>query len=297
MDQIKLIGERLRRGEYLQARRMAEAVLASEDSGVEVKAAAAQLGAEAAYRLDEIHATINLARQAIALSEAAGDSDRLGRSWFRLCGALIAAGDYAAALEAGERFLTGLGNDWPELDAEFAAKTYANVAMARRNMRRYPDALQAYWQALSRFQAGGHVEGEINTRLQMAYLLVLMEQYDEAEEHIQQSSERLTPDVPGYLAVHQLTHAALLRLGQGRYTEAVETAQEVLVPGRPDVTDASRAVALYVAGMVALQTRSVPTAQIFSHMAREAAVSSGLAHVMNLVQRLAGAVRAATYER
>ncbi|HYG57563.1 MAG TPA: tetratricopeptide repeat protein [Symbiobacteriaceae bacterium] len=287
MDHNSMILERIRRGQYLQARRIAEAVLAMETSGPADKAAAAQLGAECAYQLDDMQATISLARQAIVLAEGAGSMEVCGRAQFRLSGALIAAGETQQGVEAARQFIAGLADRWPDLEGELAAKAYANLAMAQRNMRRFPDALQAYWQALARFQNAGHVEGEINTRIQMAYLLLLMEETDEAAEHLERSGALLSPDVPGNLAVHQLTHEALLRLNQARYTEAVELAQEVLAPGRHDVTTASRAVALYVAGMASLRCGSPPTARMFLGMAQESALQCGLAHVMNLVHRLA----------
>lgn len=286
-----MIGERLRRGQFLQARRLAEAVLALEYAGPGEKAAAAHLAAEVAYQLDDIQAAIGLARKAIGLAVAAGDADRHGRSLFRLCGALAAAGDYPAAMDAAEAFLEGIPGAWPHLEAELAAKLHSNVGMIQRARRRYPEALQAYWQALVRFQSQCDPEGEIHCRQQMAWLLVNMDELDEAEAHLEAASQLLSPEQPGYLALHQLTGEAALRLAQGRYPDALALAEEVLAPGRPDVTPANRAVALYVSGMCAVHTGQENVARTMLGQARDAAVESGLAMVMNLVQRLDAAVR------
>jgi tetratricopeptide (TPR) repeat protein len=291
VDQIDAIRQCFRRGEYLQARRLAEAVLALDSSSPAESAAAAQIAAEAAYQLYDTQASISLARRAIHLADSIGDMDRLGRALFRLFGALIEAGESSTAMEVGERFLAGMGDNWPHLEPELAAKAYSNLGMVSRNMRRYPDALQAYWQALIRFQRAGHAEGEAVCRQQMAWLLVTTGQLDEAEEHLERSGALVSPDIPGYVALHQFTGEAMLRLEQRRYSEALALAEEVLAPGRPDVTPANRAVALYVAGMVSAATEHVSTARMFLGMAREAAIASGLASVMNLVQRLDMAVR------
>jgi len=291
VDQLEMIVQRLRRGEYLQARRLAEAVLALESASPAEKATAAQLGAEAAYQLDDMQATISLARRTINLAESTGDMDKLGRGLFRLFGALIAAGESSVACEVGLQFIAGMGERWPDLESELAAKAYSNLGMVHRNMRRYPESLQAYWQALTRFERAGHAEGEAVCRQQMAWLLVTTGALEEAEDHLERSGALVSPDIPGYVAIHQLTGEAMLRLEQKRHAEALHLAEEVLAPGRPDVTPANRAVALYVAGMVSAQTGQPGTARMFLGMAREAAVASGLAGVMNLVQRLDLAVR------
>lgn len=286
MDHVGQIGERLRRGEYVQARRLAEAVLGLEDGTIGEKAQAACLGAEAAYRLDDIQAAIALARRAVDLATEAGDCDTMGRGLFRLCGALIVAGDSPMALEAAEQFLAGLQDRWPHLEAELAAKMHTNLGLIYRTRRRYPEAMQAYWQALVRFQSARDVEGEIRCRQQLSWLLLDLAELDEAEEHLTQASALLSPDVPGYVVPLQLTVEAVLRLEQGRFTEALELAHEVLTPGRPDVNADNKAVALYVAGMCSLRSGQAPTARMFLQMAREAAIQSGLASVMNMVQKL-----------
>jgi tetratricopeptide (TPR) repeat protein len=291
MDHLAKIAEGLRRGEYLHARRLAEAVLALEEASPADKALAAQLGAEAAYALRDDMAAVALARRAVDLARGSGDAQTEGRALFRLAAALTAVGDYHLALEHQREFVEGMEIRWPELDAELGAKAFGNLGLIYRSRRRPPEALQAYWQALSRFQAAGQAEGEIYTRQQMAWLLTQMGELEEAEEHLQASGERLTLDGSGHLAVIQLTHEALLRLGQGRYPEAVDLAREVLVPGREAVSEANRAVALYVSGMCALRTGQLGIARMFLGMAREAALSSSLASTMNLVQELARALK------
>jgi tetratricopeptide (TPR) repeat protein len=293
MNHVEIIGERLRRGEFLQARRLAEGVLALEHASAAEKAAAAQLAAEVAYRLDDVQAAIALSRKAAELAVLAGDPDRRGRALFRLCGALAAAGDYTAALETAGAFLEGLADQWPHLEAELAAKLHSNVGMIHRARKRCPEALQAYWQALVRFQAQQNPEGEIHCRQQIAWLLITMEQLPEAAEHLERSGLLLSPEAPGYLAVHQLTAEAMLRLAQAHYPDALALAEEVLAPGRPDVTPANRAVALYVSGMCALHTRQEGVARMMLSLARDAAVASGLSMVMNLVGQLEAAVRGA----
>lgn len=290
MELLDRIHHHFRRGEYLLTRRLAEAFLGLDETTAEERATVALIGAEAAYRLNEVHASINLSRLALQLAEAAGDPEGTGRAWFRLGAGLIVAGDTSAAIDATQRFLDGLSSEWPDLEAELGAKALSNLAMAYRNARRYPEALQSYWQSLVRFQRANHIEGEINCRLQTAWLLILLRDLEAAEEHLGAATALLSPDVPGNLAIHRLTCAALLRLHQERYQEALELANEVLMPEREGVSHESRAVALYVAGMSACSLGQLSTARTFHGLATDAAVKSGLSHLMNLVQGLARAL-------
>jgi tetratricopeptide (TPR) repeat protein len=234
-----------------------------------------------------------MARRAVDLARESGDSDTEGRALFRMAAALTVVGDYHAALEAERAFLVGLEDSWTQLNTELGAKAYANLGQIYRNRRRHPEALEAYARALARFQTAGWYDGEANTRMQIAWLLMVEERWDEAEDHLTRSGELLSMGTAEYLTVHQLTHEALLRLGQERYADASELAREVLAPGRDNVTDASRATALYVAGMCAIRTGQMESARLIHSMAQEAAAGSALASVMNLVQRLTRAIREA----
>lgn len=291
MDPLEQILDRMRRGEYIQARRMAEALTAMEETSTQDRATAAYLAAEAAYNLDDLHATIGLANRAASLATEIGDRELVGRALFRLLGAMTAAGQYTEAVDVGRLFVAGLRDEWPQLDEELAGKALCNLGMVYRAMRRDPESLQAYWQALSRFERANYKEGQIICRQQMAWLLVAGGELEEAEQHLQISAALITLDVPGYLTTHQLTGEALLYLEQRKFAEAWELTQEVLAPGRPDVTNANRAVGFYVAGMVCVETGQMSSAKMMLSMAREAAISSGMSMVINLVQRLDASIR------
>jgi tetratricopeptide (TPR) repeat protein len=236
---------------------------------------------------------VALARRAVDLARDVCDAETEGRALFRLAAAHTTVGDYHLARDTAVEFLTGLAGPWAHLEEELAAKAFSNLGLIHRSRRRYPEALQTYWQALTRFQTTGHVEGEIYTRQQLAWLLIMMGELDEAAEHLQHAGGLITVEAPGYLITVQLTHEAMLWLRRERYPEAAEQAREVLAPGREHVTNANRGVALCVAGMCALQTGQVQTARMFLGLAQEAAATAGLAAVMNLVQELVRAVLAA----
>lgn len=291
VDYIETLHRHYRRGEYMQCRRICEALLGLESASVEEHATAALMGAETAYQLDDIHAAIALSRRALDLAERLGDADRCGRAYFRLCGALIAAGENQSAVETALAFVDGMAGRWPHLDGELGAKALSNLAMAYRNLRRYPEALRSYWQSLVRFQRSNHVEGEINCRIQTAWLLTLLGDLDGADEQLRLSATLLSPNVSVTLSVHQLTTEALLRMHQGQFAEALELAGEVLAPGRRQVPEASRAVALFVTGVVSTRVGQFPTARAVLGLAQDAAIKSGIASVMNLVQDLFQEIR------
>lgn len=287
MDIRARIQEHYRRGEYVQVRRLGEALSHLEASADSDKAFGCLWAAEAAYRLDDAMAAIHLAQKAVLYATSAGEAETEGRAWFRLIGAQIMAGDHQEALDAAERFLSGLPDRWPQLEDPFAGQALCNVAMTHRNRRRYPEALQAYWQALIRFQRYGDVPDEILCRQEMAWLLIRQGDLDDAEQHLEAAGALLSSSTPGHLAVYQLTHEAYLRLHQGRTAEAVELAEEVLTPGRAHVSQASRAAALMIAGTAALRTGCTAAARTMLKLAQEAATQSGLAAIMNFVGELA----------
>jgi tetratricopeptide (TPR) repeat protein len=284
MGMIERVRMHLNRGEYLAVKRLVGGILVSEDMPPAEKAQAALMGARATMFLREPFLAAKFAEKALGLAQEIDDAELEGRALFQIGAARLAVGDNADARIYLKQFLAGLSDRWPQLDDELAARAYGNLGMALRNQRLYPDSLQAYWQALTRLQRTGDARGQVMCHHQMAWVLILCGDLDEAADHLEQAAGlgEMAPD----LSTHQLTHEALLYLHRRDFPVAAEKAEEVLQPERPSVSPASKAIACYVMGDVARQVGHTDVARQFANMAMEAALEDGLASIINLVSKL-----------
>ncbi len=274
----------LNRGEWQQAKRLAGAVLAGAEFSDEEKARAGVLGARAGLMSGEPFVAVKMAERALGSAQLACDDEWEGRASFHLGAAYLHVGDNAQARVYLNLFLDGLQSRWSCLADELGARAYGNLAQVLRNQQLYGDSLRAYGQALKLFAHAGDVRGQIAVFHQTAWVLMLLGDYDEAGHNLDMALG--FGEIPEDLQPHHISHEALLCLYRGQLHDALSKAQELLSPGRPHVKPSSKAVALFVGADVNRRLGQNREALLLAELAREAAMESQMASLMNMVAAL-----------
>gem|GEM_PF-3975093 len=291
-EAIQAIRSMVSEGRYLAAKRFVQGLLNRPDVSTEEKAQAALLGSQVAMTTRDAYLAWTFAQRALGLAQECEAEEIEGRALFAIGAARLAIGDYAETRIFLRQFLDGLGDRWPQLEDEFAARAYGNLAMAFAGQKLFPDALAAYTSCLTRLERAGNHPGQVMAHHQMSWVLLQMGAHEEAKEHLDRASS-LGPIPENLLPYHQ-SHQSLYHLYSGEFSTAMEQAVELLDVSRPDVPTSLRAVACFVAGKCALHQRNLDMAQWFANQALEFATQDGLSSLLNLVSGLRREVLAAT---
>lgn len=278
LDHLKTL---LAEGRYAAAKKTAQGLLLDNSLASDVKGEVAIMGVQASLMLHEGYLADKLARTALECAQESGNDDLEGRATFFAGTIKAAIGDNAEAKVLFAQFIRGLSDRWPHLDAEYTVHVFNNLGQVCWHQRLYPDALANYTRALHRFVAANDTRGQVMVHHQMAWVLTITGAYAEAQQHL--NLALALGQMPPDLSTHQLTHEGLLLLYQGSHGAAMERATEVLTPNRPEVSPASKAVACYITAKVALAQGNTTMALQFVECGYAAAMDSGLAHVMNLI--------------
>lgn len=272
------------KGEYRLVTRLVGGLLATDASPPQDKAAAGIMGARAALHLREPFMAQRFAERALGYAQECGDEESEGRALFLMGSCLIYIGDNASARTFVQQFMSGLDDKWTCLQGELSAKAYTNLGQTYRNQRLHGNALQAFAQAVTRFERGNDVFGCVYALQQAAWVLVELEDYAAAEEHLERAASY--GELPAELSCYQIEAEAWLHLKRGEHGLAFEKAQELIDPNRQGVLPGQRALSYYVLAEVSLKVVHVKEARAFALLAREAALETGLARVLNLVAEL-----------
>lgn len=271
------------RGEYRMATRLAGGMLSGDRYSDSEKAKAGVIGARAALHLSEPHHARELIEKALGFAQSAEDNETEGHSYFVLSAVLICTGDWGTARMVGQTFLSGVEDRWPELE-HLTGKVHQNIGQGCRNLRLLPNALQAFTQALARFEKQGDRYWAVSTRHQLAFVLLEMDALDEAEEHLRLALSY--GPLSEELSCFQLEHEVALHLKRDEVTLAYEKASELVEPHRPGARPHHKFAGFYALAEVCHRLGRTEEGRKFAYQARDYALLTGIASLLNKVNRL-----------
>lgn len=268
------------RGRYLQA--LAEARRLGSDPSLPLPDRVdALLLAVRCASLRGLHAeAYQHAAEARGMACAAGDAGRMTLADLYAGAAALEAGDWQAAethLLGALARIDGL----PNLAGQ-RAMAYYQLAVAYERQHRHEAALALYQQAADLFHKAGDARRALWAHHNAAWLLIRLGRTADAALHLDAATLLLPEGEDAQRANHVALEAAAL-LAQGRREEAIQAAEEVLLPGYPGARPWSRACAAWVAGQVALAEGRPDLAQVMVRVAAKEAPDCQDAALVDLV--------------
>ncbi len=241
----------------------------------------------AAWR--ELHANAHgFAVQAMELAEKMGDAERVALARMYTGCALLRAGAPGDAEEHLLAFLEAVEQKqfWPQ---HRAAALY-NLALAYERQRRQEAAAALYSQSAVLHESAGHVPDALNARHNAAWLLLRLDQTEQAATHLDHAAALLSAAQPHQRADHLALQA--VRLHQiGRSSDAMDLVEEVLTPpGTPGANAWTRTCAAWLSATIAAREVRPDLARAMLGLALQYAPECQDPALMNLVTTLRSSI-------
>lgn len=281
----------LARGRLLQALEAAKG-LAGDPARPPAERVRGWLLATRAASLRDLHVEARIcAEQAHALAAAAGDSAGAALATLYRGQVCLQAGDWG---EAEGFLLAFMGQVEVEPDLRgYRADACYQLAMCYEGLKRPEPALHLYQQAAELAHGEGQPARSLTAHQNAAWLALRLGDQAVAEHHLSRAALLLAAGQDSH-RTNQIALEAVAHLRQGDQALAVQSAEEVLMPGCPGARPWSRTCAAWVAGEVAMeQGRSELAAVMVGAALREVVESRDVA-LMNYVTDLRRRVHVAS---
>lgn len=285
---VEKLAEYLDSGQWLQAKREAERLLALEGGDAQ-EAQILRMGAEACLQMREFYNGVQMLERANEHARRAQDWREVGRAGYLLSGAYLWLGDYPQAEQVMTRWLREVPN-YPE-QRRHKAGIYKNMGILSNHRHQNVAALTYYSMAEELFQDVGDWQGVIHCVLNQAWIHLMENRPNEAGICLDVAALNLqrTPDLDdqAHYTCMRALHYRLL----GDFAASGALCQEILnrVPG---ATEHHMAEAAWIAGCNALDQGQVDEARSWADQSIACASRVRYPLLMRLAWELQGKVSA-----
>lgn len=220
------------------------------------------------------------AQRALGLAEVADLPEQVTLAHHHAGYTMLRAGDPSGGEIHILKALAGLDLE-PSLSAYLPDGLY-NLGMCWEQQRRYLAALDTYRKAAEIYEEQGRPVLAILPWLNAAWVALRAERQDDAAICLGRAGALLDSSPAQYRTEHMALSAALAYRRGDRDT-ALGGAEEILVPGRTDISPWAHTLAGWVAGSVATDNQQHKLADVFCRAAASAAPLCRDTALMNLV--------------
>ncbi len=288
---LRRLEELFKQKEWVQLKREAEALLRLPDLDDYSLGRIYRYLGRAAFGLRQFDLAAGYLEVGIPYSTRSSDWDGIGFMQLDLSGTHIILGNRHEARRSLEEFLLHLPRYTEARRHE--GKAHYNLGWVYWQDRQYPLALAAYKQALRCFLDRQPMRDVADTHQNIAWLLLLLGNAQEAKKHIQTAS--MYQEAPQDFATEQLILYAFNHCVAGDQDTAMGYLAPVL-EGRAEVSEAHKACARWVAAQLRLHSKDLTGAKRLVHEALNIALAAKETHLVVLCVELEAKIREAVGE-
>jgi tetratricopeptide (TPR) repeat protein len=280
----------VRRGEFVKAQREAERLMLLPDLTPREMGRLFRLSGRARSESGDPYGGLKVLELAIPWALKAKDWDCAGKARAELGISWLLVGDIPNAIDNFRAYLLDL-HRYDEA-ATYLGHVHYNLGIAYRYRKDYDQAVSHYREALEWFTQRGYTLQAGETLQNLTWLYCMKGDTVSADESLTLAETYARVCGPEF-KVEQILCRALLLKTQRQIQPALQLAQELLEPGRPQCTTSQKAYAAWIVGSIALSVWNVENAWYFANLAIKHALNAKNVFAMSQ----ASALRAEVYRR